>query len=133
MISGLYQIVWIHGSVLILCSCPGKDQHFCFLFGHLLSLTKIAVRIADIQIVPTMTKILSSHWTFPPFPETFMCLFLVGVFILQYLFQFVNCFLKFYLFFYYYLSDTGRLPAGSPAPTYLFYVYPSVSEHRRRS
>ena len=33
-------------------SCPGKDQHFCFLFGHLLSLTKIAVRIADIQIVP---------------------------------------------------------------------------------
>lgn len=52
MISGLYQIVWIHGSVLILCSCPGKDQHFCFLFGHLLSLTKIAVRIADIQIVP---------------------------------------------------------------------------------
>lgn len=33
-----------------------------------------------------------------------MCLFLVGVFILQYLFRFVNCFLKIYLFFYYYLS-----------------------------
>ena len=62
-----------------------------------------------------------------------MYLFLVGVFILQYLFPFVNCFLKIYLFFYYYLSATGRLPAGSPAPTYLFHVYPSVSEHRRRS
>lgn len=60
-----------------------------------------------------MIKILSSHWTLPPFPETFMCLFLVGVFILQYLLCFVNCFLKIYLFLFYCLSEPGCRQPGS--------------------
>ncbi len=47
-----------------------------------------------------MIKISSSHWTFPPFPEIFVYLFLVGVYILQYLFLFVNSFLKIYLYFF---------------------------------
>jgi hypothetical protein len=61
-----------------------------------------------------MIKISSSHWTFPPFPETFVCLFLFGDFILQHLFLFVNSFLKiFYTIFNYLLPVASDMAPSS--------------------
>lgn len=80
-----------------LLSCPGKDRQFCFF--RLLIVPHIIV-LLTFRSFPTMIKISSSHWTLPPFPETFVCLFLIGDSILQYLFLFVNYFLKIYFYFF---------------------------------
>ena len=84
-----------------LLSCPGKDRQFCFFCDF--SFPDPVTLLLTFRSFPTMIKISSSHWTFPPFPETFMCLFRFDVFILQYLFLFVNSFLKIYLYFFNYL------------------------------
>ena len=84
-----------------LLSCPGKDRQFCFFCDF--SFPDPVTLLLTFRSFPTMIKISSSHWTFPPFPETFMCLFRFGDSILQYLFLFVNSFLKIYLYFFSYL------------------------------
>lgn len=89
-----------------LLSCPGKDRQFCFF--RLLIVPHIIV-LLTFRSFPTMIKISSSHWTLPPFPETFVCLFLIGDSILQYLFLFVNYFLKIYFYFLYFVTNVIKI------------------------